>query len=765
MQDGPSDHAETPVHAHAGPLPGEPEGEYFYSLRDTDINGPCSGKTILEVVKVLSSAGAMTPDSIYIYNSSITKNDWEPWSPGLLNKIAVDTALVASARRVRISASSTPSSAHISTPYVSSDASTVPMASIASGTARSLDFGSPGSSTSARDRELGQQRPCTRDADLAAYHSIISAIDDSGEAGEMLILTIGTKFDGKESGHELYNYLDERASCGRGKEGIINADELKRKVDDYMLCEDKLITIEQLTLGIDHFQRLWEAQPIQRQGMNGDMFDAFAKKLPHNPFNKQFIPNMNAVNALSDGLMHSDYKQATSQLRALYAQWLKTNSPVKGKGSTTSTHSGDHPHALVGDQGKGKGKGKGSWGRGGGKGGGKGGIRHCFRCWKKNDHFSGSCPEPPGVCTACGMDSAKAMLSCDGEQDPRRCIIKGFRPEGGVSPFYLARLADWAKANSVKLVEPSSARALAASYAPSSAGAQSYAASVIGPCDSISVAGGESMALAASQGFDPNNVSWTVVDGMWRPAGNGRTALVAPIALVAFGGRTPLEGEIDCMVDGGCTGFCVPNDELLVNLRPPEIDGMHVGNNNWCPATATGDLVSWTVDSDGIVHEFTRVRHVVPDLKWHLHGETPEFEEYGGVVIKRARSSPCACSTTQHCHFFLEVTAWCGYLSSARASSRKSLPTRSSACMSLHALTQRALSRVCSRRGAARRWWDSLSALSRPISTCSGTPSSGAGATTRSAPRSPTPSGTVPCRCRMTPAATLGCAISATRRS
>ena len=116
VQDGPSDRAETPVHAHAGPLPGEPEGEYFYSLRDTDINGPCSGKTILEVVKVLSSAGTMAPDSIYIYNSSITNNDWEPWSPGLIGKIAEDTALVAGARRVRISVSPTPS-----TPYVSSD--------------------------------------------------------------------------------------------------------------------------------------------------------------------------------------------------------------------------------------------------------------------------------------------------------------------------------------------------------------------------------------------------------------------------------------------------------------------------------------------------------------------------------------------------------------------------------------------------------------------------------------------------------------------
>ena len=92
--DGPTSYVEAPVHAHAGPLPGEPEGEYFYSLRDTDINGPCSGKTILEVVKVLSSAGTMAPDSIYIYNSSITNNDWEPWSPSLINKIAEDTALV-----------------------------------------------------------------------------------------------------------------------------------------------------------------------------------------------------------------------------------------------------------------------------------------------------------------------------------------------------------------------------------------------------------------------------------------------------------------------------------------------------------------------------------------------------------------------------------------------------------------------------------------------------------------------------------------------
>ena len=347
----------------------------------------------------------------------------------------------------------------------------------------------------------------------------------------MLLLNVANKFDGQESGHLLFNYLDERATCGRGKEGLVNADELKRKIDDYKLCENKPITLEELTLGADHFQRLWEQQPIQRQGMNGDMFDAFAQKLPPNPFANRFIANMNAVNVLSDGAMHANYAQSVAQLRALYAQWLKTNSPVKGKGSATPA--GDaNPHALVGDGGqKGKGKGKGPGG-GGGKGG-KGGQRTswCFRCWAKNDHFSGSCPQAAGTCTACGMDSAKAMLSCGGESDPRRCIIKGYRPEGGISPFYLARLQDWGKANNVNVVQPPAAASRAlATYGPppSTTGypSQSYAGSVIGPSDSVSMAGGDSpMALAASQGFDPNAVTWQVVDGMWRPSNNnnGRT--------------------------------------------------------------------------------------------------------------------------------------------------------------------------------------------------------------------------------------------------
>ena len=131
----------------------------------------------------------------------------------------------------------------------------------------------------------------------------------------------------------------------------------------------------------------------------------------------------------------------------------------------------------------------------------------------------------------------------------------------------------------------------------------------------------------------------------------------------------------------------------------------------------------------------------------------------------RARTSSCARSTTPRCRCCLETMAWCGYLSSARASSHSRHLLRSCACMRLHAITQRALSRVWSRRGAAGRWWGNLSALSRPTSTCCGTLSSGARATRRFAPRSPTPPGTAQSRYRTTPAATSGCATSATLRS
>ena len=48
--------------------------------------------------------------------------------------------------------------------------------------------------------------------------------------------------------------------------------------------------------------------------------------------------------------------------------------------------------------------------------------------------------------------------------------------------------------------------------------------------------------------------------------------MMVPAALLAFGGRAQLQGEIDCVVDGGCTAQgCVSSAVGLNNLRDPEI--------------------------------------------------------------------------------------------------------------------------------------------------------------------------------------------------
>ena len=87
-------------------------------------------------------------------------------------------------------------------------------------------------------------------------------------------------------------------------------------------------------------------------------------------------------------------------------------------------------------RGKGKGGGKGTFGKGGGKGNSSR-KWWCFRCWKSDDHLSGQCDEAPRVCAACGMDSAKASLSCGGEKDPTKCMIKGYRPQARWRPVRL----------------------------------------------------------------------------------------------------------------------------------------------------------------------------------------------------------------------------------------------------------------------------------------------------------------------------------------
>ena len=231
------------------------------------------------------------------------------------------------------------------------------------------------------------------------------------------------------------------------------------------------------------------------------------------------------------------------------------------------------------------------------------------------------------------MDSDKARLSCGGEQDPKKCLIKGYRPDAGMPRAYTDRLKEWCNNNNVKFVDSgiaAPARALSSLAGPPP--------STVGPGDSASVVGagayhgGAQTALAASAGFDPNSTQWQIVNGLWVPKVG---LMMAPTALLSFGGRGPLKGEIDCVVDGGCTAEgCVSSAVGLINLRAPEIPGMYVGNNQWCAATETGDLNGFCINNNGNVVSFRRTRHVVPDMSWHLHGEASEFKKYGGVVRK-----------------------------------------------------------------------------------------------------------------------------------
>ena len=594
-----------------------PQG-WYYAGRDNKVQGPCSAEELTRVFNnILQSEGRLEGESVYVHHADNTSGDWAPWSESVSRKVHVQSSIESNMRKFR-----TPQF-----PFGGGDDAAV----------RKLSFGQTdwrGGATSAsptpssRDRELGQQRPCTAENDRTAFHIIVQAIDDSdGSIGESLLLTIANLFEDAESGHELFKYLETRAN-GSDQGGLVDADDIKRQIDEYKFCEGKPITVEEIALGAETFQRLWQRQPAARQGIGGDMFDKWATKLPEKPFHSNLLPIIKGMNIMSGGSVYAEFSKMSQSLRALYADYLKTNAPVKGVGPAAALVGGP-PWAPGG----GKGKGKGGGGGGGGKGKGyfpRGGFT-CFRCWQENDHLSGQCSHAPGVCAACGMDSAKARMSCGGEQDPKKCIIKGYRPKTGLPHAYGERLKEWANNNNVNFVDSgvaAPARALSSLVAPPP--------STVGPGDSASVAGGyqggAQTALAASAGFDPNNTEWQIVNGMWVPKAG---LMVAPAALLAFGGRPQLRGEIDCVVDGGCTAHgCVPNDAGLVNLRAPEIPGMYVGNNEWCAATATGDLRGFCVDSEGAAINFNRTRHVVPDMSWHLHGETPEFKEHGGVVRK-----------------------------------------------------------------------------------------------------------------------------------
>ena len=207
-----------------------PQG-WYYAGRDNKVQGPCSAEELTRVFNnILQSEGRLEGESVYVHHADNTSGDWAPWSESVSRKVHVQSSIESNMRKFR-----TPH------PFVGDDAAV-----------RKLSFGQTdwrGGATlasptpSARDRELGQQRPCTAENDRTAFHIIVQAIDDSdGSIGESLLLTIANLFEDAESGHELFKYLETRAN-GSDQGGLVDADDIKRQIDDYKFCEGKLITV------------------------------------------------------------------------------------------------------------------------------------------------------------------------------------------------------------------------------------------------------------------------------------------------------------------------------------------------------------------------------------------------------------------------------------------------------------------------------------------------------------------------------------------
>ena len=93
----------------------------------------------------------------------------------------------------------------------------------------------------------------------------------------------------------------------------------------------------------------------------------------------------------------------------------------------------------------------------------------------------------PKVCTRCSLDSGKERLSCGGEYDPTKCMVKGYQPSRRMSEKYKAKLTAWADNNNIKFGEPEKTEA-------------------------PTVKGEPANAMVA---FDPGKVSWSIVNGEW----------------------------------------------------------------------------------------------------------------------------------------------------------------------------------------------------------------------------------------------------------
>ena len=263
--------------------------------------------------------------------------------------------------------------------------------------------------------------------DHNAYHLLLQIINNKCETGRALLQQADNILGTIQSGHKFFNWLDERAKASVNDDGLINAEDALQDVLDFQLPEG-VLTKEIIIVQGDAFKTLWFKQPKERWGIKSDVFKAWTGKFPDEPF-KKLLDQIYSIDLITPGSgVVDDFEKANRMLCALYSRWCNNNSKV----IITRTN----PRALITEGGP---KGD-SW-------------KVCFRCWETGSHLSFMCKKEPKVCARCGLDGGRGP-SCGGEYDPRKCMVKGYKPPRRVSENYMDKLRAAAERIGVKFGVP-----------------------------------------------------------------------------------------------------------------------------------------------------------------------------------------------------------------------------------------------------------------------------------------------------------------------
>ena len=124
--------------------------EWYYAGRDNKVQGPCSAEELTKVFSnILQSEGYLEGESVYVHHADNTSGDWAPWSESVSRKVHVQSSIESNMRKFR-------------TPHFSLGGDDAAVRKLSFGQTDWRGGATPASPTpSARDRELGQQRPCT----------------------------------------------------------------------------------------------------------------------------------------------------------------------------------------------------------------------------------------------------------------------------------------------------------------------------------------------------------------------------------------------------------------------------------------------------------------------------------------------------------------------------------------------------------------------------------------------------------------------------